>query len=359
MITIGFSGPDDEDYNYDDLNYDDEEVVYINPESAINFSKYNPKITGKPKTIEVDAGTTIRLPCQIKHLPAELYQYVMWARLDRRNTLIASGERILSPEYQSRGKVVVDQAGSILTIAVAEDQDAGKYKCTLTLGETLQQVEHTVVVRGEPVIHSSTPAKLSLSTGDEMRLSCEISGPSSTTVRWTKKGGNLPNGLPMVETDVLVVESVTANHSGTYLCTAMDNTGRSAEKMVEVVVNYPPHVTVSEVIIHALTGDVAELICKVQGEPAPQVYWSKDGSLVGTDKRISTRKEDTRHYLTIKQVQEEDLDMYTCSAKNSQGMGHKDITLTASSAIIHFESFSLHLLFLLSILASVNFNMHT
>ena len=111
----------------------------------------------------------------------------MWSRLDQRNTLISAGEKILPTEYQSRGKVVVDQGGSILTIAVAEEQDAGKYKCTLTLGNTLQQVEHMVVVRGEPVIHSNTPAKLSLSTGDEMRLTCEISGPSSTSVTWTKK----------------------------------------------------------------------------------------------------------------------------------------------------------------------------
>ena len=60
----------------------------------------------------------------------------------------------------------------------------------------------------------------------------------------------------MVEADVLTVKSVSANHSGSYLCTAMDSTGRSAEKMVEVVVSYPPQVSVSEVVIHALSGDV-------------------------------------------------------------------------------------------------------
>ena len=80
---------------------------------------------------------------------AQLYQYVLWARLDKRNTLIATGEKILTPEYQKRGKVSVDQSGSTLIIAVAEDNDAGKYKCTLTLGDNLQQAEHTVIVRGE------------------------------------------------------------------------------------------------------------------------------------------------------------------------------------------------------------------
>ena len=60
--------PNDE-YTYDDQNYDDEEVEYQNPEPDLNMDQYNPKLTSKPKTIEVDAGTTIRLPCEIKHLP--------------------------------------------------------------------------------------------------------------------------------------------------------------------------------------------------------------------------------------------------------------------------------------------------
>jgi len=226
----------------------------------------------------------------------------------------------------------VDQSGSTLIIAVAEDNDAGKYKCTLTLGDNLQQVEHTLVVRGQPLIHSSTPAELSLSIGDEMTLSCKTSGPSSTIVKWTKKDGNLPNGQPMVEGDVLRVKSVSANHSGTYLCTAEDSAGRSVEKMVEVVVKYPPQVTVSEVVIHAFSGDVAELICKVVGQPAPQVAWSKAGTLVKSDKRIQIHNMETSHYLTIEQIKEEDLGMYTCSAKNSLGMSHKDITLTASKS---------------------------
>ena len=39
--------------------------------------------------------------------------------------------------------------GSTLIIAVAQDKDAGKYKCSLTLRDDVQEVEHTVIVRGE------------------------------------------------------------------------------------------------------------------------------------------------------------------------------------------------------------------
>ena len=163
------SGNPQDDYVYEEPNYDDEEVVYINPEPNVNLSHYNPEIKTRSQTIEVDAGTTIRLPCEIANLPgrlrristlaailtvlfsasAGLYQFVLWARLDTRNTLIATGDRILTQEYQKRGKVTVDHSGSTLIIAVAQDHDAGRYKCSLTLGDVVQEVEHTVMVRGE------------------------------------------------------------------------------------------------------------------------------------------------------------------------------------------------------------------
>ena len=77
----------------------------------------------------------------------------MWAKLDKRNTLIATGDKILTPEFVKRGKVSVDQSGSTLIIAAAQDEDAGKYKCSLTLRDDVQEVEQTVIIRGERKIY--------------------------------------------------------------------------------------------------------------------------------------------------------------------------------------------------------------
>ena len=107
--------------------------------------------------------------------------------MDRRNTLISSGEKILLPAEKKRMKVIFDKSGSSLVVAAAEESDAGKYKCMLSLGEKVQEVEHKVQIRNQPVIHSDKSAKLSLSQGDEMTLTCNTSGPSGTRVRWTKK----------------------------------------------------------------------------------------------------------------------------------------------------------------------------
>ena len=103
-----------------------------------------------------------------------MYSSVMWARLDERNTLIAIGDKILTPEYMKRGKVNVDQSGSTLIIAVAQDKDAGKYKCSLTLRDDVQKVEHTVIVRGKTILVGTIVSHVFCNRGalDPLEYSC-------------------------------------------------------------------------------------------------------------------------------------------------------------------------------------------
>jgi len=176
-----------DDYVYED--YNNEEVDYINPETNRYKANYHAKLKSRGQVFEVDAGTTIRLPCAIESLSEELYQFVLWKKMDRRNTLISSGDKILLPTEKKRMKVIFDKSGSSLVVAAAEESDAGKYKCMLSLGEKVQEVEHKVQIRNQPVIHADKSAKLSLSQGDEMTLTCNTSGPTGTKVQWTKKVG--------------------------------------------------------------------------------------------------------------------------------------------------------------------------
>ena len=54
--------------NYD-YDYEDEE--YSVPEEDLDLKDYNAKLVMKSKTVEVDAGTTIRLNCEINNLNRE------------------------------------------------------------------------------------------------------------------------------------------------------------------------------------------------------------------------------------------------------------------------------------------------
>ena len=52
-------------------------------------------------------------------------------------------------DYKKRAKVSVSSKGSELTIGAAGAEDAGRYNCSLVLGDTIQSVIHTVVITGD------------------------------------------------------------------------------------------------------------------------------------------------------------------------------------------------------------------
>ena len=71
--------------------------------------------------------------------------------------------------------------GTELTIAAAGSSDAGRYKCSLTVGNNTQVLVQTVHIRVDKL--------LVVSQGDEMTLSCNTSEDEdgdTPTVSWTK-----------------------------------------------------------------------------------------------------------------------------------------------------------------------------
>ena len=51
--------------------------------------------------------------------------------------------------YEKRAQVTVNDKGSTLTIAVAGENDAGMYKCSLRIQDLSKEVVHKVIIRGE------------------------------------------------------------------------------------------------------------------------------------------------------------------------------------------------------------------
>ena len=87
-------------------------------------------------------------------------------------------------DYKDRAVVKMSHSGPTLTIAAAGSGDAGRYKCSLTVGNKTQVLVQTVHIRGE----TSTDKLLVVSQGDEMTLSCNTSEQGDTpTVSWTKQ----------------------------------------------------------------------------------------------------------------------------------------------------------------------------
>ena len=69
--------------------------------------------------------------------------------------------------------------------------------------------------------------------------------------------------------------------------------------------------------VTASTGDSLVLECYASGAPKPFMTWSKDGTLVRSDRHVVLAE--SGQLLVIAQVEEEDGGSYACQATNSQG----------------------------------------
>lgn len=86
------------------------------------------------------------------------------------------------------------------------------------------------------------------------------------------------------------------------------------------------------------------LICKVTGEPLPDVDWVSNGRIIAKDPRLSTQRyilakniegNFTWNNLTIVNVNYRDRGEYRCLAKNPGGSDEHNVTLVISSGLTH------------------------
>ena len=92
-------------------------------------------------------------------------------------------------DYQTRAEVHTTDTGLELQIAAARASDAGRYKCSLKVGDHTQTLVQTVHIRGGALQESSSAKQLVVSEGDQMTLSCLTSSQAgdNPSVSWSKQ----------------------------------------------------------------------------------------------------------------------------------------------------------------------------
>ncbi|XP_048455268.1 obscurin-like protein 1a [Rhincodon typus] len=216
-------------------------------------------------------------------------------------------------EVEGSGKVKMESHGvhRSLIIEKAGTEDSGEYVCDA--GD--DSIFYDITVREPPVrIVSSSSPELSVLTGDEVVLSCELSRPEAK-VRWYKDGLEVEwTKRSTVEVDGshrrLTIHPITIGDRGTYLCDAVDDSAR-----FEVAVSEPPIriVNSSSPVLSVLTGGKVVLSCELS-QPSADVRWYKDGVEVEQSERSTVEVDGGRRRLTIRQARLGDCGTYLCDA---------------------------------------------
>lgn len=94
---------------------------------------------------------------------------------------------------------------------------------------------------------------------------------------------------------------------------------------------HPPEFTKKLKDVVAADGEPLQLNCHVNGDPLPQIVWTKDGKKLSSSDVIDIKYKSGIASLRINELFPEDKGLYVCTAKNSMGESSTQCTLDVKS----------------------------
>nr|XP_048286978.1 hemicentin-1 isoform X1 [Myodes glareolus] len=270
-----------------------------------------PRIQSTEVHYTVNENSQVVLPCGADGIPTPAIHWgkdgVLIANLLGKSTTRPDGELLLE-------NVVL--------------KDSGTYTCVAT--NAAGEDTHTVML----TVHSlptftELPGDLSLNKGEKLRLSCKATGIPLPKLTWTFNNNIIPAHFDSVNGhSELVIERVSTEDSGTYVCTAENSVG-FVKAIGFVYVKEPPVFKgdYPSNWVEPLGGN-AILNCEVRGDPAPTIQWSRKGADIETNHRIQQLGNGS---LAIYGTVNEDAGDYTCVAANEAGVVERSMSLTLQS----------------------------
>jgi len=300
-----YQGDYDADYDYDGAheNYDATKEIEM---TSI------PKFVSNAESILVNEGDTIKLSCIVDKLDNLI---IMWKK---GTEIIALNDKLF--ENDDRIKVEKVHNGNLLSIILAEEDDAGEYLCHVSAAETIELV-HNVEIRVRPKIESLPESGLmKVTAGEPVQLSCQVTqGYPMPDVVWRRQDRPMPTGEDSISGLSIYYPATNRHHSGIYLCSADNGWGEAAVAEIKLTVHHQPEIEQNKLFIRNKEENEEEITCTVHASPAAKVDWFKDGVLLEPKKNVITRR-GNRHTLLLPGIVKGDQSgTYECRAKNALG----------------------------------------
>ncbi|XKL62750.1 hypothetical protein PGB90_002583 [Kerria lacca] len=259
-----------------DLNLVSNTIEEFNNEALMpHFAETIPNVT-------VTVGRDALLACVVENLRGykglRVSWQVAWVRVDTQTILsihhnvITQNPRI-SLSYN-------DHRSWYLHIRNVQEADRGWYMCQINTDPMRSQQGYLQVVVPPMIIDKETSTDMVVREASNATLICRANGYPEPYVMWRREDGEDINYngemVNVVDGEVLHITKVSRLHMGAYLCIASNGVPPSISKRVELRVQFPPMLTISNQLEAAYIGQNVSLTCHTEAHPTSINYWTTE-----------------------------------------------------------------------------------
>ncbi|XP_056650529.1 roundabout homolog 3 isoform X1 [Monodelphis domestica] len=271
-----------------------------------------PSFLRRPVNQVVLADTPADFPCEVQGDPPP---HLRWRKEEGE---LPIGRYEIGSDYSLR-------------IGRVNAEDEGTYTCVAENSVGRAEASGSLSVHVPPQLVTQPQDQIAV-PGDTVTFQCETKGNPPPAIFWQKEGSQIllfpsqpsqsTGRFTVSPSGQLNITEVQSGDAGYYVCQAVSVAGsilaRALLQVKDVFLDgFPP------IILHGpsnqtvVSGSAVWLPCKVTGNPEPSVQWLKDGQELNSgDLRLNLLANGTLH---ITNLQEGDLGIYSCVAKNSKG----------------------------------------
>uniref|UniRef100_A0AAF5HXT5 Uncharacterized protein n=1 Tax=Strongyloides stercoralis TaxID=6248 RepID=A0AAF5HXT5_STRER len=301
------------------------------------------------KPCQVNEDDNAELVCKVNE---ESKPEIHWFK---DNTPVKTGEHI-TEEHLPDGSLK-------LKIQSAKVEDTGVYKCEAINQKGKAVTDSSLDVKYADEKSTDTESLLAeplfveplkscqVNENETIELTCKINEESKPTIKWFKDNSPVKVGDHIIEEHLpdgtlkLKIINATKEDIGEYKCEAVNVKGKAItdskldvkhaeEKAISDDSNIPEPMFIEPLKpCQVNEDDNAELICKVNEESKPEIYWFKDNTPVKTGEHITEEHlPDGSLKLKIQNAKVEDTGVYKCEAVNQKGKAVTDSSLDVKYA---------------------------
>ncbi|XP_019735716.1 obscurin isoform X2 [Hippocampus comes] len=186
--------------------------------------------------------------------------------------------------------------------------------------------QRSILTTNNAPVFTSLLSDCTAKIGQTVKLSCQVTGSPQPVITWLKDGLALeddPRHIITADrsgTCILILDSLTAEDSGQYVCYATSSMG-STGTLATVVVQAPPRFISRLESTCLIKSEDLHFTCSTLTTPVPRIRWMKDGKELSDTQKYSVSNDRRSGILslTVVSATEADIGLYECELSNEFG----------------------------------------